>query len=112
MPISAVAASPSGNFIATGQGNCQIQGMAAPIFVWDALTGEKLATLKGLSIKVTAISFSMTNGLFVVLEGICYYTCGMLHPGEVALGSRTSAKVDILKFVNQRRDRHYVPTSW
>ena len=109
MPISAVAASPSGNFIATGQeGTVRYKGMAAPIFVWDALTGEKLATLKGLSIKVTAISFSADERFICGTgEDMLLYVWDA-SSGEVALGSRTSAKVDILKFVNQRRDNHYI----
>ena len=59
MPISALVVSPSGNFIASGQeGTLKYKGLAAPVFVWDAATGSKLITLKGLSIKVTQISFS------------------------------------------------------
>jgi WD40 repeat protein len=59
MPISALAVSPSGNFIASGQeGTTKFKGLAAPIFVWDSATGSKLITLKGLSVKVTRISFS------------------------------------------------------
>jgi WD40 repeat protein len=59
MPISALAISTSGNFIASGQeGTLKYKGLAAPIFVWDSATGSKLITLKGLSLRVTKISFS------------------------------------------------------
>ncbi len=109
MPISAMAVSPSGNFIATGQeGTLKYKGMAAPIFVWDALTGEKLVTLKGLSIKVTAISFSSDERFICGTgEDLLVYVWDA-SSGEVALGSRTSAAVDMLKFVSQHRDKHYI----
>ena len=109
MPISAVAVSPSGNFIATGQeGTRKYKGMAAPIFVWDALTGEKLVTLKGLSTKVTAVAFS-SDERFICGSGedMLLYVWDA-SSGEVALGSRTPAPVDMLKFVSQHRDKHYI----
>lgn len=76
MPVSAIAVSPSGNFIATGQeGTVKYKGMAAPVFVWDASTGDKLVTLKGLSIRVTGLAFSMDER-FVCGTGEVSCLCG------------------------------------
>ena len=59
MPVCAVAASPSGALVASGQlGTVKFKGKAAPIFVWDAVSGKRLSVLRGLTVRVNVIAFS------------------------------------------------------
>jgi WD40 repeat protein len=59
-PISALAVSASGSYLASGQmGTEKYRGRAAPIFIWDPVTGKRLSVLKGLTTRVNAIAFSM-----------------------------------------------------
>ena len=75
MPISALAVSPSGNFIASGQeGTKKFKGLAAPVFVWDVSSGSKLTTLRGLSIKVTQIAFSQDERFICATGEVSIYT--------------------------------------
>jgi WD40 repeat protein len=69
MQITALAVSPNGDLIASGQvGTRHFRGDAAPVFVWSTATGQRLCVLKGLSIKVNVIQFS-TDGRFVCGTG-------------------------------------------
>ena len=57
--ISALAISPSGRLIASGQlGTISYKGNAAPIFVWDVETQRRVTALRGLTIRVNALDFS------------------------------------------------------
>ena len=59
-PISALAVSASGSYLASGQmGTEKYRGRAAPIFIWDPFTKKRLSVLKGLTTRVNAIAFSM-----------------------------------------------------
>ena len=59
-PISALAVSSSGSFIASGQvGTEKYRGRASPIFLWDPLSGKRLNLLRGLTTRVNAMAFSL-----------------------------------------------------
>ena len=69
MPITVLAVSSSGEYVASGQiGTKHFRGDAAPIFVWSTSTGARIAVLKGLSLRVTQLSFS-TDDKFVCGTG-------------------------------------------
>ena len=54
-----MAISGSGRLIASGQvGTKNFKGCAAPIFLWNAASYQRLAVLRGLSVKVSMIAFS------------------------------------------------------
>jgi WD40 repeat protein len=109
MPISAMAVSPSGSYIASGQeGTVKFKGRASPIFIWDSFTGQKLTTLKGLTVRVNAISFSLDERF------VC--GCGedsMLYmwdcsSGEVVLSQTFKSPATTLMFTFQTRGRQYI----
>jgi len=108
MPISALAVSPSGNFIASGQeGTVRIKGRAAPVYIWDSVTGQKLVTMSGLTVRVNAISFSLDER-FVCACGedsmLYVWDCSS---GEVVLSNPFKSPVTTLSFTFQTRGRHY-----
>lgn len=60
MPVCVLAVSPSGALVASGQlGTVKFKGKAAPIFIWDAHTRKRLLVLRGLTIKVNIMAFSI-----------------------------------------------------
>ena len=57
--MCALAISDTGNYIASGQvGTSNYKGNAAPIFLWDSRSCQRLAVLRGLSGRVTILAFS------------------------------------------------------
>lgn len=57
--VSALAVSPGGSMMASGQlGTRSFKGYAAPVFVWDTYSRRRTAILRGLSQNVNIISFS------------------------------------------------------
>ena len=59
MQVSALAVSPSGSWIASGQlGTKHFKGTAAPVFVWQTSSGRRLLVLRGLTVKVNILAFS------------------------------------------------------
>lgn len=73
--ISAIAVSPSGSYIASGQvGTEKYRGRAAPIFIWDTITGRRLTNLRGLTTRVNAISFSLDERFVCACGEVSYKT--------------------------------------
>ncbi len=109
MSISAVTVSPSGNFIASGQeGTVRFKGRAAPIFLWDSATGKNLRTLKGLTVKVNTISFSLDERFVCGCGEDCMLYIWDLSTGEVVLSQPFKNPVTTCSFTFQTRGKHYV----
>lgn len=73
MEVSALAVSPTGKYIATGQvGTKNFKGSAAPVFLWEVDSSKRLLVLRGLTVRVNILSFS--TGMYVVHVS-CYVMC-------------------------------------
>ncbi len=108
MPISALAVSPSGSFIASGQeGTVKYKGRAAPIYVWDSITGQKLVSLNGLTVRVNAISFSLDERFVCGCSEDCMLYVWDCSSGEVVLSQSFKSPVTTLTFTFQTRGRQY-----
>ena len=57
--VSAMAVTPSGKYIATGQmGTKNFKGSAAPVFLWEVASSRRLLVLRGLTVRVNILAFS------------------------------------------------------
>ena len=57
--VSAMAISPSGRNVATGQnGTKNFKGSAAPVFLWDTASSRRTLVLRGLTVCVNILAFS------------------------------------------------------
>mmetsp|Transcript_9578 Transcript_9578/g.14420 ORF Transcript_9578/g.14420 Transcript_9578/m.14420 type:complete len:697 (-) Transcript_9578:178-2268(-) len=104
MQVSALAVSPSGELLASGQlGTRSFKGNAAPIFVWSTATGKRLVALRGLTQRVNIITFSTDEKFLCGCGEDCLLYVWELSSGEVVFGQRNTTPVSIVKWVE-----HYV----
>ncbi len=65
MPVSALAVSRGGHLIASGQqGTKRFKGYMAPVFIWDIESGNRIMSLRGMTIKANILVFS-TDDKFI-----------------------------------------------
>jgi len=109
--VSAMAMSPSGRYMATGQvGTKSYKGSAAPVFIWDTVTWTHRQVLRGLTTRVNCVDFS-TDEHFVCGcgEDALLYIWEM-SSGEVILGQRLSGPASVMRWSGHyqegRRVRH------
>jgi hypothetical protein len=75
-PVHAVAFSPDGRLLAVGSGNWQKAGAVRHVehpvgrlTVWNAATGQRVATIEGLTSNVTAVAFHPDGGSLAFAGG-------------------------------------------
>ena len=108
MPISAMAVSCLGTFIASGQrGTKNYKGLAAPVFVWSGRSFRRHQILKGLSRGVQVVAFS-TDEKYVAAadeEGLFYIWD--LQTAEVIYGQKFSGRPSVLQWVSHSRGAYH-----
>jgi cilia- and flagella-associated protein 52 len=76
MPVTAIAISDSGSYIASGQmGTNKYKGQASPVIVWDGFSGQVLNTLDGLTVRVNHVSFSQDDRFLCGCGEVSLNTC-------------------------------------
>ncbi|CAM9091506.1 unnamed protein product [Hapterophycus canaliculatus] len=104
MEISALAVSPSGSLIATGQrGSTRVKGYPAPVFLWDYATRTSLFVFQGLTEDVRHLSFSPDQKFLLGCGGdrLVYVwdtstgelVTGKQYPEPSSLGEWTAVKL-------------------
>ena len=59
MPVSVIAVSPSGAFVASSQvGTKHFKGYSSPVFIWRSDSLNRVAVLRGLSVQANILAFS------------------------------------------------------
>lgn len=108
MPVCAITISCNGTFIASGQlGTKQFKGSAAPIFVWNTATYQRVKVLRGLTIKVNVIAFSTDERMVSACgeDGLMYIWD--VSTGEVIYGNKAATPISVLKWVDHNRKDYY-----
>lgn len=100
MQVSCISASPSGRYLASGQlGTKHFRGQAAPIFVWNLETAERMIVLRGLTEAVTCLSFSDDERFLCGTGSDSLLYIWDLSTGEVVYGQRLLSPATILQWV-------------
>ncbi|CAM9464894.1 unnamed protein product [Scytosiphon promiscuus] len=91
MEISALALSPSGSLIATGQlGSTRVKGYPAPVFLWDYATRTSLFVFQGLTQGVRHLSFSPDQKFLLGCGGDRLVYVWDTSTGELVTGKQYS----------------------
>ena len=105
MQISALAVSPSGSLIASGQiGTNAYKGCAAPIFVWDTSTQRRVTALRGLTVGVNAIEFSTDDRFLCGIGEDSLLYIWELSTSEVVYGQKLPVPASVLKWVEHKQE--------
>jgi WD40 repeat protein len=108
MPVCALAVSPSGAYVASGQiGTKAFKGTAAPIFVWSTATGRRFRVLRGLSNLVSSLAFSTDERFICGCADDCLLYIWDLATAEVVYGQRLSSPPTVLMWAEHKKDNHY-----
>lgn len=109
MQISALAVSPQGTYIASGQmGTVSFKGNAAPIFVWDVATQRRITALRGLTIGVTSIEFSTDERFLCGMGEDCLLYIWELATSEVVFGQKLPNPAQCLKWVEHKPENRRI----
>jgi len=101
MQVTTLATSPSGRYLASGQkGTVHFRGYAAPIFLWDLTTGERVSVLRGITESVTALSFSEDEKFLCGCGADSLVYIWDLHTGEVVFGTRLATPAHVVSWVD------------
>jgi len=100
MQVTALAASPSGRYLASGQqGTVHFRGYAAPIFLWDLTTGERVSVLRGITEGVECLAFSEDEKFLCGSGKDSLVYIWDLQTGEVVYGTRLATPANIIRWV-------------
>ena len=101
MVITSLAASPSGRFLASGQkGTVHFRGYAAPVFLWDLTTGERVSVLRGITEAVECLCFSDDEKFLCGAGADSLLYIWDLATGEVVFGTRLTQPAAVVAWVN------------
>ena len=101
MPVTALAVSPAGSLIASGQeGSQHVKGFAAPVFVWHLISGRRVAVLKGLTGRANAVVFSPDERFVLACDENCLLLIWDLASSEVICGHRSPSPVTVVTWVD------------
>ncbi len=109
MPVTAVAFSLSGNYIASGQiGTTNFKGNAAPIFIWRYSDGRRQSLLKGITERVNIIAFSTDERFICACGDDCLFYVWDLSTSEVIYGVRLPSPASVVKWVEHKKVGQYM----
>lgn len=109
MPVSAIATSKSGQYIASSQiGTTHYKGYASPIFIWQASTGNRVVILKGLTKKANILTFSDDERFVAGCDEDCNCLVWDMSSSEVVASKKMPAPISVLMWVDQKKAGHNV----
>lgn len=82
------------------------KGLAAPIFVWEARTGRRLCSLRGLTVRTNTLAFSPDEAFICGCDedGLLYMWD--LSTGEVVFGQKQANPVTVLIWAEAKKVSH------
>jgi len=108
MPVSAIAYSPSGSLIASGQiGTKSFKGFGAPIFIWNAESARRYRLLKGLTNKVNLIEFSTDERFVAGCGEDCLFYIWDLSSEEIVYAQKLAFPASVLMWVEHHKVQQY-----
>lgn len=109
MPVCSLAVSPTGRLIASGQkGTKNYKGNAAPIFLWNAVTHQRLGVLRGLAVGAGIIAFSTDERFLCGCGEDSLLYIWDLATGEVIFGQQQAFQITLCKWAEHRKDNHNI----
>lgn len=105
--VCALAVSPSGELLASGQlGTTHFKGNAAPIFLWQTQSRLRLSVLRGLVGRVTNIAFSDDERFVCGTDSDSMMYVWDLNTAEVVFGHKFLHPVSVMAWTGMKKDRH------